>query len=162
METFVRILLVGLAATAFADAWTLLRRRLLGVALPDYALVGRWVGHMARGRLRHAAIAVAPPIRGERAIGWCVHAAVGVAFAALVPLAFGAAWLRAPTPLPALAIGLATVSAPFLLMQPAMGAGVAASRTPRPNVARAHSVAMHAVFGAGLYLAALALAALPH
>jgi hypothetical protein len=39
-------------------------------------------------------------------------------------------------------------------MQPAMGAGIAASRTPRPAAARIHSLVMHAVFGLGLFLAA--------
>ncbi len=51
----------------------------------------------------------------------------------------------------------ATVSAPLFVMQPAMGAGFAASRTPTPvrNVIR--SIANHTVFGLGLYLAATAL-----
>jgi hypothetical protein len=42
-------------------------------------------------------------------------------------------------------------------MQPGMGAGIAASRTPRPNSARLHSVVTHAVFGLGLYAAGLVL-----
>jgi hypothetical protein len=47
------------------------------------------------------------------------------------------------------------VAAPFFLMQPGMGAGIAASRTPRPAAARLHSLINHAVFGLGLYLAAV-------
>ncbi len=62
-----------------------------------------------------------------------------------------------PTLGPALLVGVGTVAAPFLLMQPGMGAGIAASRTPRPNAARLQSLATHAVFGAGLYAAALVL-----
>jgi hypothetical protein len=38
-------------------------------------------------------------------------------------------------------------------MQPAMGAGIAASRTPRPGEARLHSFLTHAVFSIALYLA---------
>jgi hypothetical protein len=41
-----------------------------------------------------------------------------------------------------------------------MGAGVAASRTPRPGVARVQSVITHGIFGIGLYLAAKMVAAL--
>jgi nitrous oxidase accessory protein NosD len=41
-------------------------------------------------------------------------------------------------------------------MQPGMGAGIAASRTPKPAVARINSLLTHATFGLGLYLAALA------
>lgn len=45
-------------------------------------------------------------------------------------------------------------------MQPGMGFGVAASKTPKPNVARLRSLAAHTVFGFGLYLAALLAAPL--
>jgi hypothetical protein len=51
-----------------------------------------------------------------------------------------------------LLVGIGTVAAPFLLMQPGMGAGMAASRTPAPNAARLQSLLTHAVFGLGLYL----------
>ena len=61
-----------------------------------------------------------------------------------------------PTLGPALAVGIGTVAAPFFLMQPGMGAGIAASRTPRPNAARLQSLLTHAVFGLGLYVAAWA------
>jgi len=61
---------------------------------------------------------------------------------------------------PALLFGLATVAAPFLLMQPGMGAGIAASRSPRPGVARVQSLLTHAVFGVGLYAVALLLGAM--
>jgi hypothetical protein len=53
---------------------------------------------------------------------------------------------------PAIAFGVVTVLVPFLVMQPAMGLGVAASRTPRPRAARVQSLITHTVFGLGLYL----------
>jgi len=53
----------------------------------------------------------------------------------------------------ALIVGIGTVVAPWFIMQPAMGAGIAASRTPRPAEARLHSLLTHAVFGVALYLA---------
>ena len=67
----------------------------------------------------------------------------------------GASWFESPTLLPALAIGIATVAAPFLVMQPAMGAGFAASRTPNPRAARLQSIVTHAIFGLGLYVSAV-------
>lgn len=154
MDIIASVLLTGIGATALTDGWMLLRRRLLGVALPELALLGRWLGHMPRGRFRHAKITAATPVRGERAIGWTAHYGVGIAFAALLLAVAGPAWFRDPTPGPALLVGVATVAAPFLLMQPAMGAGVAARLTPRPNAARLQSVVTHAVFGIGLYIAA--------
>jgi hypothetical protein len=50
-----------------------------------------------------------------------------------------------------LIVGLGSVAAPFLLMQPGMGAGIAASRTPRPTAARLRSLVTHGIFGLGLY-----------
>jgi hypothetical protein len=147
--------LIGMIATASTDLWAIARQRLLGVPPPDFGLVGRWIAHLARGRFRHARIAAAAPVRGERLIGWTSHYFIGFAFAMLMPALWGARWLAQPTLAPALIVGVATVAAPFLLMQPGMGAGFAASRTPRPAAARIHSIVTHAVFGLGLYAGAL-------
>jgi hypothetical protein len=147
---------LGATATALTDLWTLARKRAFGTPMPDYALVGRWFAHMGRGVFRHRSIAEAAAIRGERSLGWAIHYATGIAFAALLLWATGVQWLQQPTPAPAIAFGLATVAAPFLLMQPAMGAGIAASRTRFPARARIQSLVTHAVFGAGLYVAASA------
>jgi hypothetical protein len=154
-EIAARVLVAGIGATLAMDGWSLAQKRLRAAPAPDYALVGRWLGHMRQGRLRHAAITGAAPVRGERAIGWAAHYVIGVAFAALPPLLWGAGWLQAPTPVPALLVGLATVAAPFLVMQPAFGLGVAAAKTPRPWAARRRSLANHLMFGIGLYLVAL-------
>ncbi len=159
MPAWICTVLIGIGATLAMDAWGVLRRRLFGVPAPDYALVGRWLGHMPGGRFRHDAIARSRAVRGERMLGWSMHYLTGVLFAALVPLVWGLAWLRHPTPGPALLVGVVTVAAPFLLMQPGMGAGIAASRTPRPAIARVHSLLNHLAFGAGLYLSALLLQA---
>ena len=160
MDPMASTLWVGVGATVLMDLWSLARRRLLGVALPDYGHVGRWIGHMRHGRFRHQAIGRAVAVRHEAAIGWSAHYLIGIAYAALLPLLWGTAWLRQPALVPALAVGVGTVLAPFLLMQPGMGAGFFASRAPRPAVARMHSVATHAVFGLGLYLSATALRAI--
>jgi hypothetical protein len=154
-------LFIGAGATLVTDLWTITRRRLFGTPLPDYGLVGRWLAHMALGRFRHERIAAAPPVPGERAIGWTAHYLIGIAFAGLLLAIPGLAWAREPTLGPALAFGIATVAAPFLLMQPGMGAGIAASRMPRPNAVRAQSLVTHTVFGIGLYAAALVLTFLP-
>lgn len=149
--------IIGIGATLVMDAWGLVRKQLLGIPPADYALVGRWLGHMTHGRFRHERIAAASPIPAEALLGWSAHYLIGVVFALLLVAICGAEWVRQPTLLPALAWGVATVSAPFLLMQPGMGAGVAASRTPRPNAARLQSLITHSVFGLGLYGSALVL-----
>jgi len=53
----------------------------------------------------------------------------------------------------ALAFVLSTLVAPWFIVQPGMGAGVLASKTPRPGPIRLINVSMHTVFGASLYVA---------
>ncbi|HZV23330.1 MAG TPA: DUF2938 domain-containing protein [Luteimonas sp.] len=159
MDVVANTVLVGVGATALIDAWSVVRWRLLGVPLPNYALVGRWIGHMRHGRFRHDGIGRAMPVAHEAVIGWSAHYAIGIAFASLLPALRGAAWFGDPTLLPAAMVGIGTVLAPFLLMQPGMGAGIAARRNPRPAVARMHSLVTHAMFGLGLYVAARLIAA---
>jgi len=157
IEHLARVTAIGVGATATMDLWLLLLQR-QGMATLSFAMIGRWVGHWRRGVFRHAAISKAAPVKGELALGWLAHYATGVAFAALLVGASGAAWTRSPTLLPALCVGVATVAAPWLVMQPAMGAGIASSRTPAPAMNRIRSLANHAIFGLGLYLSALLVA----
>ena len=160
METtsaFLRAGVVGIGATAVMDLWLLALRR-SGLPTMDFALLGRWVGHLFHGRLAHEAIRRARPIAGEVGLGWLTHYAVGIAFAALLVVLRGPSWLDDPTCLPAVAWGLATAAAPLFVLQPAMGAGFASSRTPAPLANSLRSLANHAVFGLGLYLSAAALA----
>lgn len=151
------VVFIGIGATAVMDLWILVLRR-FGVPTLNFAFVGRWVGHLVRGRFAHEAIARAEPIPGELAWGWLTHYAVGVVFAAVLVAVQGAAWVQHPTLAPALAVGVGTVLAPLGVMQPAMGAGFASSRTATPlkNVLR--SLVNHTVFGLGLYLSGVGVA----
>nr|WP_297385425.1 DUF2938 family protein [uncultured Roseateles sp.] len=153
------IALIGIGATAILDLWLMALRR-AGVPTQPMAWIGRWVGHMARGRFAHVSIGQAPAVPGEAVLGWLVHYAVGVAFAALLVVIAGPGWLLAPSWEPALGVGVATVLMPWFVMQPAMGAGIAASRTAAPFQNRLRSLANHLVFGVGLLVSALALQAL--
>lgn len=153
MDGMMAMLLTGVGATAVSDIWGIVRKSVFAIPLPNFALVGRWIGHLARGRVRHDTIAAATPVRAERAIGWTTHYAIGIAFAFLLPAIWGSEWMRHPTLMPALIVGVGTVAAPFFVMQPAMGAGFAASRTPHPAAARLQSLITHAMFGLGLFIA---------
>jgi len=153
MELLACMLVVGVDATALLDAWGLARRHAFGTPYPDYGLVGRWIGHLARGRFRHESIRTATPVRGELVIGWTAHYLIGIAFATVLLGTWGLEWVREPAIGPALLVGIGSVAAPFLVMQPGMGAGVAARRAPNPGAARLQSLASHTVFGFGLYVA---------
>jgi hypothetical protein len=108
----------------------------------------------------HRRIADAAPVRGELALGWAAHYAMGIAFASLLVALQGPESAGSPSFLPALLPGMGTVVAPLFVMQPAMGAGIAPSRTAAPVRNSLKSLLNHSVFGAGLYLAALARATL--
>jgi hypothetical protein len=60
----------------------------------------------------------------------------------------------------ALLFSLALLVFPWLVMQPALGAGWFANRTPRPAVARLVSISMHTAFGFGIYVGVRTLAAI--
>jgi hypothetical protein len=153
LEFVASAIAIGAGATAITDGWAIARRKLFGNPVPDWALVGRWFAHLARGRFRHAPISATPAVRGERLLGWTAHYAVGIAFAAALLAAWGVEWARDPRLGPAMVVGLASVAAPFFILQPGMGAGVAARRAKNPAAARVQSVVTHAVFGLGLYAA---------
>jgi hypothetical protein len=161
IETIARIVLIGIGATAVMDAWLILLKR-IGVQTLNFRFIGRWVGHLFRGRFAHQAIGKADPVAGELVLGWLTHYAVGISFAGLLLGVRGNGWMREPSLLPALAVGLCTVAAPLLLMQPAMGLGFAASKTPTPFKNCLRSMTNHAVFGLGLYLSASAIAWILH
>ena len=156
-DTAWRVVLIGAGATAVMDAWLFVLQR-AGVPTLDFAFLGRWLGHLPRGRWFHAPIAKSPPVRGELALGWLLHYATGIVFAALLVVTCGVQWMQSPSLWPALAWGALTVAAPLLVLQPALGAGVASSKTPTPWKNTLRSLANHLVFGAGLYAAAAVLA----
>ncbi|WP_414432961.1 DUF2938 domain-containing protein [Alcanivorax sp. IL2] len=151
-ETLASMIIIGICATLVMDVWGWLRQPLLGVAPPNYAMVGRWLLHMGHGQFRHTAIAASPAMPGEKATGWLAHYLTGLAFAGILLAIEGQSWIHQPSLAPALLVGISTVAAPFLLMQPGMGAGIAACRMPDPNAARLQSLLTHAIFGIGLYL----------
>ncbi|MCJ7956980.1 MAG: DUF2938 domain-containing protein [Pseudomonas sp.] len=153
-ETTLNILCIGMGATLIMDVSSFVQARVFGSASLDYGLVGRWLGYMLQGQFRHASITAAPPVRNERLMGWVFHYITGIVFAMVLIGAKGAAWMCAPTLTPALVMGLISLIAPFFIMQPALGFGIAGSKTRAPRIARRRSVIAHLTFGVGLFVAA--------
>lgn len=153
LHAFATVTFIGCGATLVLDTWVSLLKR-FGVKTLDFALIGRWIGHLFYGKFAHASIREAQPIPAELALGWLTHYAVGVLFAGVLVSIYGQAWVAQPSLAPALLIGICSVAAPFFVMQPAMGSGIASSRTPTPFKNALRSVINHAVFGLGLYLTA--------
>ncbi|MBC7897044.1 MAG: DUF2938 family protein [Cytophagaceae bacterium] len=143
--------IVGIGATAGIDAWNAMLKRVFGVGSLDYCLLGRWLGSVPRGVLRHRSITEVTPLRLECILGWMAHYAIGTGLAMAFVMAVPG-WLARPTLTPALVYGVATVAFPFFILQPALGLGVASSATRRPALARVKSLATHGIYGLGLYV----------
>lgn len=153
VEFVLRTISIGVGATLVMDGWAWGLRR-LGIPSLDLALLGRWIGHLPEGQLVHERIATSDPVRAERALGWSAHYAIGIGFSALLLAIFGLNWAREPSLLPALAVGVGTVVAPLFVLQPALGAGIASSKTARPAFNSVKSLVTHVVFGFGMYSSA--------
>jgi hypothetical protein len=157
VDFVVRSILIGVGAMVVMDVWAAVLRR-FGVPSLNFAFLGRWIGHLPRGRWLHESIGKTAPIQGEVLIGWCAHYSIGITFAGLLLVVFGAQWGRSPTLLPALLIGIVTVMAPLFVLQPGLGAGIASSKTSAPVFNTFKSLITHTIFGVGLFLAARATA----
>jgi hypothetical protein len=152
----IEALVVGIIATLATDLWLWLLQ-IIGVPPADWALVGRWVAWMPRGVFVHRPIAATPSIRGELAIGWGFHYVVGVAYAALYLAIARLVLASGPTLISALVFAIVLLVVPWFVMQPALGLGFFAARTPHPSVTRIINVSGHAAFGVGLYLGAVSI-----
>lgn len=154
-----KTVITGIGATLVMDVWSWCQKHLLRIPPLNYALVGRWILSLAGGKFFHHTIISTPRMPGELLAGWVFHYLTGILFAFIPLLLNGAAWFSEPSLAAGLLTGLLTLLAPFMILQPALGFGIAASRTPRPWRARLLSLLTHMAYGFGLYLTAFAIAA---
>jgi hypothetical protein len=110
---------------------------------------------MPEGSFMHASIVDAPKMDSECAVGWIAHYFIGAAYALVFVAIVSGNWLAQPTLIPALLFGIVSVLVPYLIMQPAFGLGIAASKTPQPTRVRLRSLMAHTSFGVGLYATAV-------
>ncbi len=154
MNIALKIIVIGIGATFTMDSYSFILK-LFGIKGLDYRFLGRWIGHTFNGKYYHNKIMDSPPIKHELIIGQIAHYSIGITFAFLLVMLFGKKWLNNPSLFPALMIGLLTIVAPFFIMQPAFGFGIAGSNLPHPNQARLMSLIIHCVYGFGLFVTAL-------
>ena len=149
---FLNPILIGVGATLTFDLWGLFLKHAFKVAPSNFCFVGRWVLYMPERIFIHPNIGAMPPKRAECAVGWITHYSTGIVFAAMFIALTGNDWLQNPNLISAMLFGVVTVLAPFFIMQPAFGLGIAASKIANPMQARFRSLMNHAVFGIGLYI----------
>ena len=150
--SLISVILIGLGATLTTDLWTLFLKHAFRITPSNFCLVGRWILHIPEGIFKHSNIGSTPQKPAECTVGWITHYMIGILFAVAFVAFVGNDWLQHPTLSPAIIFGVVTVLAPFFIMQPALGLGLAASKTPNPTQARLRSLMNHTAFGIGLYL----------
>ena len=79
---------MGLAGTLAMDVWARVLS-LMGQPKPNWAMPGRWLGHVFRGRMFHDDIGAAQPVAGELGLGWALHYGVGVLYGVVFVLLAG-------------------------------------------------------------------------
>ncbi|EPX86939.1 DUF2938 domain-containing protein [Salipiger mucosus] len=151
-------LAMGIGGTVAMDLWALALNRLAGQGMPNWANVGRWVVEVMRGRVFHDDIGAVSPVQGELALGWAFHYAVGAIYGALFLAIVGPGWLEGAAFVPLWIFSLLTIAAGWFLLQPGMGLGWAAARTPQPWKARGMGLLAHTAFAVGMWVVALAVA----
>lgn len=82
-------------ATGFMDFVALTQKRFMGIPSLNYAMVGRWIGHIPNRRIIHRPIGQSSPIPHEAVLGWAAHYLIGVVFAAIPLLFSGPEWAQA-------------------------------------------------------------------
>ncbi|MDO6428753.1 DUF2938 domain-containing protein [Thalassotalea sp. 1_MG-2023] len=148
--------LIGTGATVLFDLWSLLLEKMFNMPPLNWQMVGRWIGLMREGKFYHQKISQSKAVKNELLIGWLTHYLIGIIFAGIFLLIHKVSFsLLTVSFLSCITFGIVTVVFPFFIMQPCMGLGIAASKTPKPHVARIRSLINHMVFGVGLYVATL-------
>ncbi|WP_273821523.1 DUF2938 domain-containing protein [Pseudomonas asplenii] len=153
-EFVLRSIAIGVGATAVYDLWGRLLVALFGLPGSNWAMAGRWFSHMTRGQFTHANITAAPAMPYETIIGWTMHYLIGIVYAGVLLAIWGLEWGRRPTLLPALIVGIVTITAGWLIMAPAMGFGIASAKAPNVETVRIVQLVGHCMFGLGLYWSA--------
>ncbi len=96
--------------------------------------------------------------QGRSVFGLELHYLIGIVFALILVLLMGEAWLADPSMIVALNTGIVTLIFPFFIIQPCLGFGIAASKTPSPWKARGGlSLLAHSFYGLGLFVTAVIL-----
>ncbi len=151
MEFITKTLLLGVFATAAIDLWATFSNKLLKFPRTNWAMVGRWLGHMPSGKLVHNPIASSSEIQFENTIGWAFHYFIGVVYSFLYFAFITLALNEQPSVLSAWLFGLVTILSPWFIMQPSLGMGLCASKATKPNMVRLQSFVSHSIFGVALF-----------
>lgn len=153
---FLQAIVVGVVANITMDIGYWILEAFTGI-VPDWHILGRWIGHTFQGDFTLYGIKKLSPIAHEQMLGWAGHYAIAIVYGFIYLFVVSRLLHRKPSLLSALIIAWCFMVMPFLLLQPAVGMGYFAMNTPRPWVAQLFTFCSHTVFGLGLYFGCLVL-----
>ncbi|KFZ38697.1 hypothetical protein HR45_04550 [Shewanella mangrovi] len=145
-------LLVGIGSTVILDIWVTVVEKVLGIPPTNWGIVGRWLLGIPKGKLVVDASDTSAPTFIEKALGWIFHYAIGIGYAVLIILFFGAGFIDNPTVLPIFVVGLVlSTLAGLAILMPGLGAGFMGRLLPEWTPMFIYLVVAHTVFSIGQY-----------
>ncbi|TPW28267.1 DUF2938 domain-containing protein [Martelella alba] len=145
-------LVVGIGATIALDIWVMIVKWVTGILPTNWGVVARWLIGLTQGQFILNGADTTPPGAGQRALGWAFHYVIGISYAVLLLLFWGAGFIQNPTVWPVVIIGfLASTLAGMFILFPGLGAGVMAHKLPNQAVMLLYLVVAHAIFAAAQY-----------
>ena len=151
MDSVILVLVSGIIATWAIDIWAFFISTVIGQPTTNWGTVGQWLRQIFIGEFVLSSSTNTTPTTFEYVLGWAFHYIVGIVYAALYFLVVLVSLEISPSLLSALIFGVATVLAPWFILQPGLGYGVMASKTINPNKVRFLNLLTHTIFGATLY-----------
>ena len=156
-STIVLGIFIGFIATIFYDLYSVMLYLNFNMYDPiDWHLLGRWIGHLLVGDFVFVNIPKLSIVQHEIALGWMTHYMIGILDAII--FAFILKYLMKKS-YPGLSVfsisvlfGWFLIIFPFLVLEPAMGAGFFAVLSPNPDFTRWLTFSFHSVFGLGLFI----------
>ena len=147
-----QILVVGVGACAVFDVWQRIFQCFTAIPPSNWAIVGRWtIGLLTNGQLLVRDLELRPNRRNELGVGWFVHYAIAIAYAAIFMLLMKANILAAEIA-DGLLFGVVSVVVPWFFFLPCLGKGIMGRLTPNPPLVCALALMMHSIFGVAIGL----------
>ncbi len=153
-------LFIGIGSTVILDLWVTLVEKVLAIAPTNWGSVGRWITGIPQGKWTLDSADTRPITKMEKVLGWGFHYVIGIAYAALLILLFGTGFMRTPTILPVVIVGLVlSTLAGLAILMPALGAGFMGKRVPNWSAMFIYLIVAHGIFASGQYCLAIWYAA---
>ena len=150
--TGIHIVFVGVLACLILDVWQRLLLLVFKLPVSNWAIVGRWlVSFLKTGKWINNALPEQSPIPHELMIGWVFHYFIAVVYAFFYFILWWSNILSFEF-FDGLVFGVVSVVVPWFFFMPAMGSGILAGKTDKPNLVCFLALCAHGIFGIAIAL----------